>query len=80
MSFKIQTMYAFVSEDEKGEGLIGMKLGQVFMPFVASDETRFRQLRQLADEVARANNKRVRVLKFENPTEIEVIEPNLNKA
>lgn len=72
---KITELYAFVSVDEGGEGLIGhtMHVGgrSTFMPFVCSDKDRMESLKPLAKQIARDHNKKVRLIRLSVREELE---------
>lgn len=70
---KIEAFYAFVANDEKGEGLIGMEINGSWIPFVAADEDRINSLRPLAIDIAKRSRRTVRLLKFSERTQVEII-------
>lgn len=76
---KITEIYAFVSIDEGGEGVIGQTIPmggrEVFMPFVCADKDRMESLRPLALNIAKMGNKRVKLIKLTQREELEVYEP-----
>jgi len=73
---RIDRMYAFIAEDETGEGLTGfLSVGGVWMPMVAADEARVDALREIAQSVATASGKQVRLCVFERRVELETIQP-----
>lgn len=74
---KIETMYAFVSEDNgpDDEGIIAMKVGNQWMPMVGSDMARVESMKPIAVGLSNALGKRIKIIKFDRRTEAEVIEP-----
>lgn len=61
----INEMFAFVAQDEGGEGIMGamMKDG-VFMPLVGADMLRAASLVPIADKISKLVNKPYRILRF----------------
>lgn len=77
MSFRLSTVHAFIAVDEEGEdGIIGMMMpnGQ-WMPFVAGDETRLKELKELAKIVAEKSKVQVKLVKFSNRENVEMLIP-----
>lgn len=72
---RIDQVFAFVSSDEKGEGIIGKTvqlMGQtVFMPFVCSDKARMESLKPLAKKMAKETGKKVKLIRLSIREEIE---------
>ena len=66
MPFLISTLSAWISEDEKGkEGVCACCLGGQWLPMIAADETRVRELQPYAEALARASGHPVRLVRFE---------------
>jgi len=63
-TFKITELWAFVSSDEGGEGIVGKQMGPWMMPLIAADKARFDQLMPLAKELQKTLTKKVKVLRF----------------
>lgn len=66
---QIKELYAFVSVDEGGEGVIGQVMqnpGQppIFMPFVCADKDRMESLKPLAKNIAKEQGIKVRLIKL----------------
>jgi hypothetical protein len=72
---KIDAMFAFVVEDTgpEDEGLIAQNIGSMWMPMVGADMDRVNNLRPLAAAIGKQLNKKIKLLKFTNREEIEVI-------
>jgi hypothetical protein len=75
---KITEIYAFVSVDEGGEGIIAqtmtLPIGEVFIPFVSADKEKLKLLKPMAIQIQKESNKKIRLIKFTNVEEIEVFE------
>jgi hypothetical protein len=74
--FRIGAIHAYVSvgEDDQ-EGIIGENIGGSWLPFIAADEHRLIQLRPIAERIAKASGRPVRLVRFSVREDIEVIEP-----
>jgi hypothetical protein len=73
---RIERLFAFVAEDESGEGLTGFwDPASGWMPMVAADEARVESLRQMAERIATESGKPIRLLRFDVRTEVETITP-----
>lgn len=72
---KITELYAFVSVDEGGEGVIGQTCvigGKLtFMPFVCADKERMEMLKPVAKHIAEEMNKKVRLIRLSVREELE---------
>lgn len=68
---KITELYAFVSKDEGGEGLIGMIINGTFIPFVCADKKRIESLKPHAKNIAKESGKKVKLIKLTCREEIE---------
>lgn len=72
---KIQELYAFVSVDEGGEGVIGQTCvvaGKLtFMPFVCADKERMEILKPVAKHIAEEMGRKVRLIKLSGREELE---------
>ena len=73
---KIEEMWAYISEDDHGEGIIGVMTSDGWMPMVGADEERMLSLRPEAELVAKTSKKNVILVKFSTREDLEVIEPN----
>lgn len=76
MTLSIDRMFAFISVDEEGEGIIGFQSPMGWMPMVGADEARIESLRPLAQRVANAGGKKVVLACFEQRTDLEILEPD----
>jgi len=72
MKLKIEEMFAFVAEDETGEGVIGMTMPDgMWMPLVGADMARAESLKKHAKEIGRVSGKKITLLKFTTRETIE---------
>ncbi len=75
---KINQLYAFVSVDEFGEGIVGMTMDiggrDTFMPFVCADKKRVESIRPHAIQIAKESGKTIKLIRFTTREELEVIE------
>lgn len=73
----IDEMWAWVSSDAEGEGILGASMvlaGQpVMMPLVGADRARMESFRGLAREIASREHKRVRLIRFSSREVVETI-------
>lgn len=75
---KITEIWAFVSSEEHGEGIIGETvnmpmIGKTFMPFVCADKARMESLKPHAQRIAKESGKKIKLVKFTLREEIEEI-------
>jgi hypothetical protein len=68
---RIEHIWAFLSVDEGGEGVVSMTTKFGHMPMVAADEMRVKQLRPIAQAVAAQTGVRIRLVKFTVREEVE---------
>ena len=73
MKLRMDEVFLFVADNEEGEGLIGQMIGDQWIPFVCADKTRLESLRPMAENIARASGKKIKLIKFTTRTELEVI-------
>lgn len=74
---KITEIYAFVSVDTGGEGIVGMTLPvngrETFMPFVCADKKRMESLKLIAKTIAKDSGKTIKLIKLTNRKDIETL-------
>lgn len=76
MSFRIETIHAFVAvDDDDEEGLTGFMSESGWMPMVAADPTRLESLRPIAQQIAAASGATIKLVRFSQREELEVIAP-----
>ena len=76
---RIDTIYAFIAQDENGdEGICGMQLpgSNTFMPFVGADLDRVKDLKPLAQQIANETGKSIKLVHFTTRNEVEEIKPS----
>ncbi len=78
---KITEIYAFIAEDKgpEDEGLAAFLSGMNWMPMVGGDMNRIESLRAMAQHLANYSKKPIRLCKFTQRAEIEVIKPEEEK-
>ena len=69
---RIEEMYAFVAEDKgpDDEGIIGFMAETGWMPMVGADMARVESLKPIAQHVARATGKKIKLLRFTKREEL----------
>lgn len=72
---RIESLYAFIAEDDLGEGVCSFRTGDTMLPMVGANWERVESLKEIAREIAKASGKRIRLVRFASREEIEVIEP-----
>jgi hypothetical protein len=68
---RIDTLWAFFSQGEYGEGLVAFEIGGKLVPMIAADEARLEFLRPMVQSVADQSGATIKLVKF---TQREVIE------
>jgi hypothetical protein len=72
---RIDQIWAFLSVDEGGEGMVAAPIGNMTMPLVAADKRRVDSLIPLAKQIATMFGKPVRLAKFGKRDDIEIYQP-----
>jgi len=72
---RIKEIFAFVAEDSgpDDEGITAMQVGHTWIPMVGADMARVDSLRPLVSKIARRTGKPVKLLRFSQREELEVI-------
>ena len=70
MKLSIDEMFAFVADDDEGEGIMGAKIGDSWMPLVGADMDRVQSLVKIADMIKNETGKNYKVLKFSTREDI----------
>lgn len=78
----IDELFAFVSVDDPSrtegqpsEALAAFRLGDTMMPMIAADAGRVDSLRDMAQAIATASGRPLKLVRFDNRTELETINP-----
>lgn len=75
---RIDAMYAFVISDtsDDDEGVVAtLGPGNAWVPMVGADRARLDSLRTVAQQIASAAGKKIRLVRFSVREELDVIEP-----
>jgi hypothetical protein len=74
---RISAIWAYLSVDDGGEGICGAPIGLNFstIPLIAADKARLDQCRPIALSVARSFGKPVRLVRFHQREDVELIRP-----
>lgn len=71
---RITEMWAWVADDDTGEGVTGFKAADgTWMPLVGADPDRARSLRPIAEDIAKLTGRPVTLLRFTDRTDVETI-------
>lgn len=70
---KFTELFAFLAEDELGEGLVAMPTPNGMMPLVGGDMEMAMQLRPAAQKIARISGKKIRLVHFRARLDLEEI-------
>lgn len=71
---KIEEMYAYIAEEgPEDEGVVAMKMGDTWMPMVGADMARMESLKPIALVIGLETGQEVKLVKFTNRIELEVI-------
>jgi hypothetical protein len=73
---RIDFLWAFLSLDDGGEGLMAMPMeGMLAAPMIAADKSRLDGLIPIARQLARVFKKPIRLAKFGTRTDVEIYQP-----
>lgn len=67
---KIEKMYAFVAENDEGEGVMAFKSGNIWMPMIGADFKRIDSLLFIANEMSKISGKEFKILQFDNRVDV----------
>jgi hypothetical protein len=72
MGFKIEKLTAFVAVDpaDGDEGVIGMKMGDNWVPLIAADHIRAAEYFPLALKICRETKTELKILQFDNRKDV----------
>lgn len=71
----IERMFAYIASDETGEGIVAMTADGISMPLVGADAARMLSLRPIAERLVKQTGKPIKLVRFDQRTEIETIKP-----
>jgi hypothetical protein len=72
---RIDRIWAFLSLDDGGEGVMAAPIGGMTLPMVAADKRRVDSLIPLAKKLAKSFGKPVRLAKFDQRTDVDIYQP-----
>lgn len=78
MNKSINKMFAFLAENEDGEGLIAMNIEGAYVPFIGGDMERINSLKDHARRVSSETGKNVHLVVYENRRIVETYKGGLN--
>ncbi|MBA7666661.1 hypothetical protein ES703_74742 [subsurface metagenome] len=71
---RIERIFAFIAEENpQDEGVVAMKIGPNWMPLVGADMARIESLRPIAQDIAKATGKTIKLIVFETRKELEYL-------
>lgn len=70
MKLIIDEMFAFVADGDEGEGIMGIRMGDTWMPLVGADMNRVTSLIPYADHIKKETGIDYRILKFSHKEDI----------
>lgn len=71
---RIERIFAFIAEENpQDEGVVAMKIGTNWMPLVGADMARIESLRPIAQDIAKATGKTIKLIVFETRKELEYL-------
>lgn len=77
MDFRIGAIHAFVAVDSRDgdEGVVGIHIpGQGLVPAITADDIRLEELRPLVQEIANRVPEEIKLVRFDQRTDVETIE------
>jgi hypothetical protein len=73
---RIDEMYAFISSDETGEGVVALTMSDgTTIPMVGADMMRINDLRPIAQDIANHARIKIKLIKLSMREELEEINP-----
>jgi hypothetical protein len=77
MTDSIDTLHAYISTDETGEGVTSFYSTEMgWMPMVGADQARIESLEPIAQSLASDSGRRIVLAEFSNRTDVKILEPN----
>jgi hypothetical protein len=78
---RIDSIYAFISSDETGEGVVAMWTQDMgWLPMIAADEARLENLKPVARVIADTQKRKVKLIKLTTRVEVEEYDGETNPA
>jgi hypothetical protein len=74
---RIEQIWAYLSVDEGGEGVCAAPFGAMTLPLIAADKRRLEQLKPTARALVHTFGKPVRLVRFKQREDIELIGPEM---
>jgi hypothetical protein len=72
---RIDRIWAFLSLDDGGEGMVAAPIGGMTAPLIAADKKRLDSLIPMAKHLAKVFGKPIRLAKFDQRTDVEIYQP-----
>ena len=72
---RIDRIWAFLSLDDGGEGMVAAPFGDLMVPLIAADKARLESLIPMARRLATLLGKPIRLAKFDQRTDVEIYQP-----
>lgn len=74
--YQIDSVYAFTTVDADGtEGIVGAYMGAGWMPLVGADLAMVAKLKPIAQRIATATGREIKLVHFSTRTEQETLKP-----
>jgi len=76
MPDRIDAVWAWISDDAEGEGIVGTRMpnGQ-WIPFIAADHERLEQLRPMAQMIADDTGRPIKLIRLSMRTDVDILLP-----
>lgn len=75
MSDQIKKVKVFLSQNEFGEAIVGQSIDGLYMPFVCAGDRSVELMRPLAQKIAEATGKVIKLVEFSVREELQIIKP-----
>jgi hypothetical protein len=72
---RIDEVHIVVADNEEGEGVVSFKMGDAWMPLIACDVSRLKNITPLAKMCARETGQKLKLVKFTTRETVGEIEP-----
>lgn len=71
---KVESIKAYIAQNEEGEGIVGFLNEGTWVPMVCADDATVAKLRPLVLRVAQETGKKITLVKFSQREDVEVID------